>query len=73
MSLASQEVISALTHTKTFSSKRTFQGGTDSNSHFHAHTHEKFVDQVDKLVKWLNDFLLHEQTGYSLIRSADTY
>lgn len=73
LSEASQEVMSIMTHIGIFSPTRTLQGGADSACYFHDTTREKFSGRVQKLIQWIDDYLLHDDDEDDLLDSLDEF
>ena len=58
MSVRSQEIMSIQTSVGVYSPTRMLQDGTDSATYFHDQTREKFLGKLDKLLQWIDDYLL---------------
>ena len=67
LALQLQEMHSIQTPLSVFTPRRLLQGGADSGNHFQAVTQEEFDGRVDRLLQWLDDFLLHGPDETSLL------
>ena len=65
--------MSIMTHVGIFSPTRTLQGGADSACYFQEVTREKFAGRVDKLVQWIDDYLLHEEDEDKLLAQLEVF
>ena len=50
-----------------YSSTRVLQGGTDAGNHFQAVTADTFAERVQKLLQWIDDFVLYAKTEVELL------
>lgn len=69
----SQEMLSIQTPIGVFTSRRLLQGSTDAGNHFQAVTQEAFQNRDDKMLQWIDDFLLHAPNENVLLDSIHEF
>lgn len=56
-----------------YSSNRLLQGGSVSANHIQAVPAEKFERKVERMLEWLDDFLLHAKDEKPLLDDFEAY
>ena len=68
----SQECVSIQTPVGVFTATRSLQGSTDAGNHFQSTTSKIFAE-IDKMLQWQDDFLLHEQSENGLLNNIERF
>ena len=68
-----QEVMSIQTGSGVYSPTRTLQGRADSATYFQDETSEKFQGRVDKMLQWIDDFLLYSKSEQELLEIMEIF
>lgn len=69
LSKASQELMTIQTPLRFFSLKRVLKGYTDASNHFQAVTSAEFVDINNKLLQWIDEFLMYAKSEAELLET----
>lgn len=73
LSKKTQEIMSVQTAIEIFSPYRLLQGGAESGLYFHDRTRETFLGKLDKILQWLNNFLLYANDENELLENLETF